>query len=319
MLTDDLLQKVILEPAERFDSLLAVSGYVSASLALSHVFGNPARGIPPLPGGVSFRIVYGMYSSDGVRRSDDAAFRRIAAIRSSFQVRYWTGKTPIHTKLYVWCSDGVPKLAYAGSANYSQASFFGLQSEIVTEIDAALGYEYAKLLFDNASDLDAIPHPKIAPAYMRPAAKGADDSELIDDIAGSLPLVELPLYAVREERMSAKSGLNWGQRPGREPNQAYIPVPSEVAQSGFFPPRGDWFTVLTDDGQSFECTVAQDGDKAIETPLNNSILGRYFRERLGVQPGAFVHLKDLDRYGRRTVAIYRATEDRYILDFRRPI
>ena len=45
-----------------------------------------------------------------------------------------------------------------------------------------------------------------------------------------------------------RSGLNWGQRDGREPNQAYIPLPASVARSGFFPLNRRQFSVLTDDG-----------------------------------------------------------------------
>lgn len=46
-------------------------------------------------------------------------------------------------------------------------------------------------------------------------------------------------------------------------------------------PRGVHFHVMTGDGETSIATVAQDGDKAIHTPAENSILGRYFRRRLG--------------------------------------
>lgn len=39
-------------------------------------------------------------------------------------------------------------------------------------------------------------------------------------------------------------GLNWGQRTGREPNQAYIQLPIEVYRSDFFPKKPDRKSVV---------------------------------------------------------------------------
>ena len=48
-------------------------------------------------------------------------------------------------------------------------------------------------------------------------------------------------------RVPYSSGLNWGQRPGREPNQAYISVPVYIQKSNFLPLPGVEFSILTDD------------------------------------------------------------------------
>ncbi|ODV48606.1 hypothetical protein BLL41_17710 [Bacillus sp. FMQ74] len=116
-------------------------------------------------------------------------------------------------------------------------------------------------------------------------------------------------------KIHEKSGLNWGQRPGRELNQAYIPVPKEVRKTDFFPDKKIEFTVITDDGESFICVVAQDDNKALETCRDNSILGKYFRNRLGVPLGGFVSIEDLDRYGRHYVTIYKINNETYFMDF----
>ena len=63
--------------------------------------------------------------------------------------------------------------------------------------------------------------------------------------------------------VSERSGLNWGQRANREPNQAYISLTSDICNSDFFPPRATHFTISTDDGQIIICTRAQDNGKAI--------------------------------------------------------
>ena len=125
---------------------------------------------------------------------------------------------------------------------------------------------------------------------------------------------DLPLVTQRGD-VHWHAGLNWGQRGGRNPDQAYIPVPAAVARSGFFPPRSIRFLVRTDDGKQFVCSVAQDGDKAIHTPDDNSLLGRYFRKRLGVPSGEAVTLAHLAAYGRRTVTMCRLGAEEYLLDF----
>ena len=51
-----------------------------------------------------------------------------------------------------------------------------------------------------------------------------------------LNFVTLPLITGKKEkqRVPYRSGLNWGQRPGRNENQAYLSVPSEIQKLNFF-------------------------------------------------------------------------------------
>lgn len=112
-----------------------------------------------------------------------------------------------------------------------------------------------------------------------------------------------------------RSGLNWGQRPGREPNQAYLSVPVDIQRSGFFPERGEEFLMECDDGEIMKCVRAQQNGKAIETSGNNAILGLYFRKRLKVRPGYMVTIDHLYRYGRLSVDVTFKSNHRYYLDF----
>ncbi|WP_373691252.1 hypothetical protein [Peribacillus frigoritolerans] len=63
------------------------------------------------------------------------------------------------------------------------------------------------------------------------------------------------------------------------------------------------------------CVIAQDNNKAIETPGNNSILGIYFRNRLGVTLGAKVDVQDVVNYGRTTVRVYKLDSETYFMDY----
>lgn len=126
--------------------------------------------------------------------------------------------------------------------------------------------------------------------------------------------VELSLLT-RDEQMPTVSGLNWGQREGREPNQAYIKVPSTVYSTDFFPDNAVPFKITTDDGKVFDCAIAQQNGKAIHTPANNSLLGTYFRERLGIPSGELVTLEALEKYGRTSVTIKKVNDTSYTMDF----
>ena len=134
---------------------------------------------------------------------------------------------------------------------------------------------------------------------------------------GQFDFVTLPFSAKIKGSLQVpkSSGLNWGQRPGREQNQAYLPVPAYIQKSFFFPEPGIVFQIECDDGMLFECTRAQANGKAIHTPLNNSLFGLYFRHRLGVMPGYTVTIDHLTKYGRSSVDIYKAEADKYFLDF----
>ena len=144
----------------------------------------------------------------------------------------------------------------------------------------------------------------------------------IPTVAG-LETVRVSLLDFRNgTTLPSRSGLNWGQRPEehREPNQAYIHLPSPVYKTSFFPPKTVTFTVLTDDSKTLICTRAQEKyGKAIHTPQNNSLIGEYFRNRLGVANGAPITIEDLHRYGRTDVDFYKIDEETYYMDFSVPV
>lgn len=115
----------------------------------------------------------------------------------------------------------------------------------------------------------------------------------------------------------AQYGLNWGQRVGREPNQAYLQLESIVYNSDFFPIKGTYFLVNTDDGETFVMNRAQKTDTgtAIQTPENNSILGIYLRKRLGVAEGKEITKNDIFNYGRIDIAFTKIDDRHYYLNY----
>jgi hypothetical protein len=131
-----------------------------------------------------------------------------------------------------------------------------------------------------------------------------------------LPHVQISLLD-DQGRLPKRSGLNLGQRPeyNRNPDEAYIRVPKRVDDLGFFPDPGIRFTIHTDDNKTLTCTRAQANAKAIETPDDNSLMGQYFRRRLGLASRALVRKKDLLSYGRTDVDFYKINNRTYYMDF----
>ena len=88
-----------------------------------------------------------------------------------------------------------------------------------------------------------------------------------------------------------------------------------VARTDFFPKIGKYFTVLTDDGEALVCVRAQQYGKGIHTTQDNSILGLYFRRRLGVPPGQLVTERHLSIYGRDNLDFIPIDDETYWMDF----
>lgn len=155
-----------------------------------------------------------------------------------------------------------------GSANYTQSAFFDARRDLLRECNPDDAYAYyetieADMVYCNHAkvedDIHIMPtHPILA----------TEETALVSVQGSGVESVILSLLAI-DGNPGKKSGLNWGQRDGREPNQAYIPLPVNVACSGFFPLNKKHFSILTDDGKQLILRVEQQNDKAILFMRNN--------------------------------------------------
>lgn len=321
LITDNLFEKVLLEPAKRGARELFIhSGYASASMVTRHFEVTSKE----LSIDLAIDLHIGMSGRDGLSRNTLLGLQSIPrqignrSFNCSLNVK---GKSN-HSKIYVWCDDKGPKEAYLGSSNYTQLGFgisasASTHKEVCIAVDPIAGFEYVM-----ASSKGGI-------SYKSPDIGNFIDlfdeqlfpKTAVEELAiavGPKPFVDLPLTMSRtpvQGEVHQKSGLNWGQREGRNPDEAYIPVPSTIAKSKFFPEKGEHFQVITDDGDAFICTIAQANDKAIETPSDNSILGKYFRKRLNLPSGTFIDKKHLQAFGSNLVRIYKDSDDCYRLSF----
>jgi hypothetical protein len=314
LVSENLFVKILLEPASNCNQLNIISGYASPAMANKHLSEL---------GDVSVNLIVGMTPSDGLGLGGHVGFQNLNKATSNFNCRYvFEPHKPVHIKSYIWLKDGVPQYAFTGSGNYSQNAFFGGTIESFA-VDNPLDCNnlFNDIYLKTISCLDSGVEDKIN-FYKEIYNRRHIEPNIEEISAVEKPLVkalnncvDLSLLSSRSGETHEQSGLNWGQRKGREPNQAYIPIPSVIAQSSFFPNRANHFTLITDDGKSFDCAVAQDGDKAIHTTKSNSILGRYFRQRVGVSLGDYVKTEHLLKYGRTNIKICKIDDETYYMDF----
>ena len=305
MLSDNLYKHVLITPAEEGATLYAVSGYATATMAARHL-----QDLQGQKKNARIHLIVGMTAKDGILESNHRGLCALAE-KNNFKCSYvLDNEIPVHTKAYAWFNGQSPLVGFVGSANYTQTAFFKQQKEAMDKSNPTEILDYYKKLEEiscqcSHSDAQGLIREDENVRIVR------EESEVH---SAKFPNVTCS-FLDRTGQLPQRSGLNWGQRPEyhRNPNQAYIRVPVEARD--FFPKRGAFFTLLTDDGQVMVCVRAQDKGKALETPENNSLLGEYFRRRLGVPLGEPVELQHLRAYGRTDATYYKIDDENYVMDF----
>lgn len=306
-----IVQKILFDlPASGADKLCILSAHAAPSMASWLLKTYEERKIK----GVSIELIITSTSEESISRMNHEGFM---ALNKSYRIQtpnifscsYLYQPCSVNENLYIWLNGDTPVKAFACSYDFTQATFLRSRDGMTSECTAADAYR----IFETASsssiycDFAEIEDYVIIGASNLPKASNLtlDDPNYIS----------LSLVVKKTGEPGVKSGLNWGQRTKRNPNEAYIPLPRKIAKSGFFPLEKQHFLVVTDDHHTLQLRVEQQNDKAITTPASNAQLGEYFRNRLGLANGAYVHASDLDNYGRQDVSFYKIDEDQYYMDF----
>jgi hypothetical protein len=331
MLSKNLFDEVLMQPAQNgANKLFVVSGYATAAMAFRHL-----ETLKENNHEIEVELIVGMSPVDGLSQTNHKGFQELmqTAYAGNFSCSYLTEMPPVHSKIYAWFKNENPFCGFVGSANYTQNAFGKNQREVMTESNPQQGLEYFQELIPQTIYCTNIEAESIVQIYNTRSYKRVrlereairqQETDLtavaVEPSLAGLSYVKISLLDRTGTSLPPRSGLNWGQRPEehREANQAYIKLPSSVYNTDFFPDRTVHFTVLTDDGKVLVCVRAQDNGKAIHTPHNNSLIGEYFRNRLGLANGAPVKLDDLLRYGRTDLVFYKIDDETYYLDFSVP-
>lgn len=320
MIIDDRFNSVLVEPCRQgANKLYIVSGYATSAMAFHHMMELNKNNYD-----FKIELIIGMCVIDGLSDSNHKGFVKLVEndFVDNFKCSYVINKPPVHSKVYSWYKDDEPVCGFIGSANYSQRAFSEKQREVLAPCDSIEALEYFNSLskdsiYCNHNDAEEFITLTNEKQYSQNLDKYKKAIGSIDDTPENL----LGLKKVSTSFLDNKgnlpqiSGLNWGQRPEREPNQAYIKLNSNIYNSPFFPNISVHFTVLTDDHKVLICTRAQAHGKAIETPHNNSLIGEYFRNRLGLSSGQLVLKSHLESYGRSGVDFYKIDDETYFMDF----
>ena len=324
MLSKKLLRKVLLEPANdaKIDRLLIVSGYAGEGMADLHM-----RMLERWNKCIDIELIIGMTPKDGIAKAQHHALQKLVRdcpYNMKFSCWYVTIGKPVHAKTYCWLAGNQPKIAFIGSANYSLTAFKGRQIEVMTGEDCDEVFDFHNSIRQLATDCTATDiedrvslkeTPQIKPRQpktpqVKPQVK---PGVKLKDTKGET--VYLSLLQKSTGKPHKTAGINWGHRKGRNKNQAYIPIPSTIYKTDFFPERGVLFTAHADDKEILIMTRAQDGGKALHTTQSNALLGEYLRKRMGLPSGEFVTLEHLLKYGRTDVSFTKIDDETYLMDF----
>jgi len=309
MVVSDLYNEILIKPYKKgCDELLIVSGFASATFAYKHLVA-----LDEIRKGVKIGLLIGMKTG----QNDIGQYKNLVDIFNGFNVSFYASSPPIHSKLYLWLKNGVPVDAYSGSANYSQYGFFeNSQINQITNDNPYQIYDFYREKLNFSTPVKEIKEQdKITLASLNDSSSGSITPGKIEWLIPN-KAVKISLLA-KGGSLPQRSGLNWGQRPElkREPNQAYLPIRGNAREEGFLPEIGFTFTLKTDDGQYLDCCVAQQGRKAIHSTYDNSLIGKYFRSRLGLDLGELVSNSHLEKYGRSDFTIVKIDDENFYLDF----
>lgn len=307
MIIEDLYDEVLIKPTSKgVDNLFVVSGYSSATFANRHLTENK---------NFNLNLIIGM---PGMTKDHFGYMNLYKKFGDRFNGHYLQKKPPVHSKVYGWCNGNNPLIGYSGSANYSQSGFFSNKqiNQINNDDPSSIISFYNELLEKSVKikdfefNFDNILENKII-------YKTLENSVFPGSIEWEIPEKRVNIsFLARDGELPQRSGLNWGQRPeqNREPNQAYLSIKKDVRNEGFLPELSETFTLITDDKKSIDCCVAQQGRKAIHSTFDNSEIGKYIRNRIGVPLGKPVKNKDLEKYGRTDFTIEKLDEETFLLD-----
>ncbi|MFL2656662.1 MAG: restriction endonuclease PLD domain-containing protein [Burkholderiaceae bacterium] len=168
MITDDLYNRILIEPAKNgSDELFIVSGYSSASFLRRHM-----NEIKKINEKVKINLLIGMHQT---RRDHSAYVDIIKSNPKSIEGHYYSGRPGVHSKVYTWIQNKSPREGFSGSANYSQYGFFEIsQKNQMMRDDATQIMEYfLKLKTNSVNFLSYTPTE--------------DELVQVENVAGSIP------------------------------------------------------------------------------------------------------------------------------------
>lgn len=312
MYTADIAEKILFAPIKMgADHLCILSAHATPAMASWLLKSYDEQNIS----GISIELIIGTTVEEGITTAYHEGFKKLHGNRYSnnsgnFSCSYIYNQPALRNNLYVWMKNDIPVCAFSGELEFTQNCLLQNQDGTVSECSPLDAYRSFEEAVQRSSYCTYSEIEEDIIIYQSPLNKSLQEHSVKQH-----NYVTLSLLISKGNETGKRSGLNWGQRNKRNKNEAYIPLPSKIAKSGFFPLNKQHFIVLTDDHCALLLRVEQQNDKAITTPASNAQLGEYFRRRLKLNNGAYVHAEDLIAYGRTDVTFYKIDEEQFYMDF----
>lgn len=306
------------------DELIILSGYVGPV---------PVMKLSDLPFGS--QVIYGMYKSDGIKPGLHNILKEVTINSDATKVFY--AEMPIHSKCYIWRKSGLIESALIGSANFTTAGLTTPYKEILSDVQTE-SYnslnDYLNGILETSKLCTKFTDQQCVKLNMNPSFEYLNQ-KLRESVCN------MPLYSVRENKVPEKSGLNWGLANAHvSEGDAYIGLTTELINDypSLFPPKqesssiiipgsrinrkNDPVELIWDDGTVMEGLLEGNmvvngityPNKLCSFPKKN-LLGKYLRNRLGVDIDHLITLDDLKKYGRTSIGVTLIGDGVYEMDF----
>ena len=317
MLFNTNLEEIIFHRHQniRSDELIILSGYVGP---------RPVERLQELP--INTTVIYGMYGDKGIQSRLHNSL--INCQNTIGNVDIWYSTIPIHSKCYIWKYNNTIQHALIGSANFSTNGLTTPYREVLAETTHDTFYalnEYISRVLSHSILCNTIT-----------MSIQAQTQNIFYNTTNMCNMSLLDRYG----NVPSASGLNWGHGQGHvTPNDSYIAIRKEHLRScpNLFPPKqefpnvrqngrlqrhNDVIEIIWDDGYVMEGLLEGNQNengliypKQISSSPRKSIMGRYLRQRLGLQDGHFITIQDLMNYGRTDITASLIDEGIYSFDF----
>jgi hypothetical protein len=265
------------------------------------------------------KVIYGLFKENQKKELHD----KLVTLNTD-KTKIYYPDLACHSKCYLWMKNDKPIKGFIGSANFSSNGLMNDYRESLMEIDDNQLFMlkgYIDIIFSTSKECTLF-------------------DVKADQTRVQLDICDVILYDPITGQTQNGAGINWGFAEGSHvrQNDAYLPIRTNYIKQSpqLFPPiqynperrRGALVEVIEmvwDDGISMLGKLEGSqpiGElkypKQISTFPHKDQLGKYLRDRLGVEHGKRVTMEDLMRYGKTSISVSLIQEGVYYFDFKKP-
>ncbi len=328
-----LFDKVFFDCFDKSKKLTAASGYISedsiADLLMLYKTGAKTQ----------LDLIVGMHLFEGFSYGQYDALCSLNELlkNENLGAIYLSSSFKYHGKVYLFQESDNRKISIVGSSNLTKisASERIYDTDIISD-DVNLTNSVENLLVSlrekgceaidkiDGDKLKILPPDNLFEDYL--SVKKVDSNELAN-MQSLKTDIKFDILLKDEEKSNlnvyfGKPRVNFsnGSKLPRPWYEVELIVSKKVTENPNYPKPNTEFTVITDDGYTFNCKVSGDFSKNFRSANDLSILGRWIKGRMenkkALNIGEKVTNANFQKYGRNTITLTKTTrENIWFLDF----